>query len=232
MEMCACRQCPTRRYCLGAELEPEALEALSTCVHVSSPLQRGSQLYRAGDAVTDCYVVRSGSFKTSVTSIDGEEHVTGFHFPGDLPGLAGLATGRHVDDATALETSTACRVPLETVPHLWQLGSGSALLHMIGRGAAVGVEAHANLSRHAADARVAGFLLGLRDRLSKQGRTADYLPLPMSRSDLANHLGMTLESLSRVLSRLRREGTLSVSRRSVTCRDYQRLTALAGHVAD
>lgn len=225
-----CQECPTRRLCLADGLGSDALGALSTCVAASAPMNRGDYLYRAGDVASACFVVRSGAYKTFVLSGDGEEHVTGFHFPGELMALSGQATGLYRDSATALETSTACRVPLDQIPRLWAIGSGPPLLRLVGQSEQLGAEEHMNLSRPAADARVAGFLVSLGRRMKHQGRSETTLPMPMSRTDLANHLGMTLECLSRVLARFSRAGLITATRTSISQNEPKRLEALAGHL--
>jgi len=191
------------------------------------PLQRGENLYRAGDPAQGCYVVRSGVVKTVVTDADGGEHVTGFHYPGDLIGMSGQSEGEHLDSAIALDTSTACRVPLNQLPELWALGSGQQLLALLGRSQQHAVDQQALLARHGAESRLAGFLVGLARRRERQGLAGDRLPLPMTRTDLANHLGMTLECLSRVLSRLSRRGVITAARREVTQNQPDALRAMA-----
>ena len=225
-----CLSCPTRRLCLAADLEQAAAARLAECLRMIAPLHHGDVLYRAGDAASSCFVVRSGSFKTCVESADGHMHVTGFHFPGDLMGVAGQAEGVHCDTAVALETSTACRLALEEMPTIWQLGSGAALLRLVGRSEREAAQHQMNLSRPAADARVAGFLVSLGRRMKRGGRSAISLPLPMSRTDLANHLGMTLECLSRVMNRMSRAGFITATRSQVVQHRPAELEALAAHV--
>ncbi len=58
MEQNLCQSCPTRRLCLAAGLEGDALRRLSSCVVASSPMKRGDYLYRAGDTAASCFVVR------------------------------------------------------------------------------------------------------------------------------------------------------------------------------
>ncbi len=225
-----CETCPTRRLCLAAGLDAEGLSALSTCVMTSPPVKRGDYLYRTGDAAEHCFVVRSGAYKTFVLSGDGEEHVTGFHFPGELIGLSGQAGGRYRDSAAALETSTACRVPLADAALLWEIGSGPSLLRLVGRSEQLAAEDHMNLSRPAADVRVAGFLVSLGRRMKRLGRSECELPTPMSRTDIANHLGMTLECLSRVLARFAKAGLITATRTCITQNEPHALAALAGHL--
>lgn len=222
-----CSECATRHLCLAADLDGAALDRLSHCMTPGEPLQRGEHLYRAGDPADGCYIVRSGVFKTVASDPDGSEHVTGFHYPGDLIAMNGQGEGRHLDSAVALDTSTACRVPLSRLPELWALGSGQQLLALLGRSQQHAAEQQTLLARHGAESRLAGFLVGLARRRERQGLTSDRLPLPMSRTDLANHLGMTLECLSRVLSRLSRRGVITATRREVTQNEPDALRAMA-----
>jgi len=221
-----CRDCATRHLCLAAGLDGENLDRLARWITPEQPLQRGEHLYRTGDPAQGCYIVRSGVFKTVVNGADGREHVTGFHFPGDLVALNGQSDGHHPDSAVALDTGSACRVPLSRLPELWALGGGARLLTLLGRAQQHATERQTLLARHGAESRLAGFLVGLARRRERQGLASDRLPLPMSRTDLANHLGMTLECLSRVLSRLSRRGVISAGRREVTQKQPDALQAL------
>lgn len=229
--MDSCHVCPTRRVCLAAGLERRTLTALADCVLSSAPMRRGDYAYRAGDPAEHCFVVRSGAYKTFLESADGDVHVVGFHFPGELLGLEGLADGVHRESAVALETSTACRFSLDDVPELWRIGSGRSLMRLVGQCEQQSALHQLNLSRCAADARVAGFLIGLGRRMQRLGCSDTSLPMPMSRTDLANHLGMTLECLSRVLGRLARSGVISASRTRIVLEEPEQLSALAAHLA-
>lgn len=193
-------------------------------------MTRGDYLYRTGEPAHDCFVVRSGAYKTVLLSGSGDEHVSGFYFPGELLGLAAQANGVHRETAVALETSTACRVPLAEIPRLWRIGSGPALLRLMGDNGQRNADDHMNLSRSAADERVAGFLMALAARMRRQGLDSRHLPLPMSRTDLANYLGMTLECLSRVLTRLSSAGLITASRTRVSLEQPAQLSALAEHL--
>jgi CRP/FNR family transcriptional regulator, anaerobic regulatory protein len=230
MKASQCQDCPTRQLCLAAGLDSHALEQLGECVRPSAPMSKSALLYRAGDAAEGCFVVRSGAYKTFAISASGEEYVTGFYFPGELLGMAGQASGEHRESAMALMTSTACRVRLQDMPTLWSIGSGESLLRLMGQTERLGADVHVNLSQSRADARVAGFLVTLARRMRHQGRDAQRLPVPMSRTDLANYLGMTLECLSRVLARLVKARLISTTRTEIAVHAASDLEALATHL--
>jgi CRP/FNR family transcriptional regulator len=208
------------------------LRALGECVRPSAPHRRGDYLYRAGDPSDGCFIVRSGVYKTFAVNTGGEEYVTGFYYPGEILGLPGLARGTQEESAVAIETGTACRVRSDTLPALWSLGGGESLLRLLGTHDRLATAARITLSQSKADCRVARFLLELSERMSAHGRDPNVLPVPMTRTDLASYLGMTLESLSRVFSRLTRARLISATRSEVTLHAPEQLQTLAYHFAD
>jgi len=227
-----CLTCPTRLLCLGAGLEADGLRELGECMHPTAPQHKGEYLYRSGDPANGCYIVRSGVYKTFAINAGGEEYVTGFFYPGEVLGLPGLARGSHEESAIAIDTGTACRLKTEMLPALWSLGGGDSLLRMLGEHDRQATIARISLSQSRADCRVARFLLELSDRMVTQGRDPLVLPVPMSRTDLASYLGMTLESLSRVVSRLTRTGLITATRSQVTVLAPEQLRTVAHQLAD
>lgn len=203
---------------------------LTALVRPGAPVTRGHHLYRAGETATDCFVVRSGAFKTTALSADGREQVTGFHFPGEIVGFSGQADGTHHETVIAMETSTACQVPVAALPELWRIGGGPSLLRLIGQTERRHAHDCVNLGQPAADARVAGFLVRLARRMAHLGRDSSCLPLPMSRTELASYLGMTIECLSRVLARFTRGKLVTAERRQITLHEPAGLAALAPHL--
>ncbi|HSV84906.1 MAG TPA: cyclic nucleotide-binding domain-containing protein [Ramlibacter sp.] len=66
-------------------------------------VQEGQVVFREGDRFHHLYAVRSGTFKSTLTLLDGREQVTGFPMAGELMGLDGVASGQHASNAIALE---------------------------------------------------------------------------------------------------------------------------------
>jgi CRP/FNR family transcriptional regulator len=194
-------------------------------------MSKGDFLYRTGDAANAWYVVRSGVFKTVTVTPDGEEYVTGFYYPGEILGLDGPADGSHSDTAVALASSTACSLNLADLPNIWSLGAGDSLLRLIAEHQRNESLLRINLSQSRADARIAGFLKLLMDRTERLGFDPKTLSMPMSRTDLANHLGLTLECVSRVLSKWRRAGLIDTDRATMRILEPVALTTAAYHLA-
>ena len=194
----------------------------------SAPIDAGRYLYRAGDPASCHYHVRSGAFKTCAVNAAGDEFVTGFFFPGELIGCA-QRDGLHCDSAVALEVSTVCALGAGELPGLWANGFGGRLQTLMADREARAAQHAMNLVQTRADARVAGYLLLLAERLGSLGWRRDVLPMPMSRTDLAGYLGMTLESLSRVFSRFTQAGLIRATRSHVEILDLATLTTVGYH---
>ena len=83
------------------------------------------------------------------------------------------------------------------------------------------------LGRLTAEEKIAAFLMGLRKRLARTAGLSDIIPLPMSRHDIGDYLGLTIETVSRTFTRLDREGALELSRWKVLILHLSLLEALA-----
>jgi len=225
-----CRVCPTRHVCTARDLNGSALDELSHCIETTRALKRNDHLFRAGDRADSCYVVRSGVFKTLMVSSSGDETVTGFHYPGELVGFSGQAEGVYLESAMALTSSTACRIRLSVLDELRELGADTALLELLAEREQTDRLLAINLRQSKAELRVAGFLRLLMRRLERLGYSPTRLPMPMSRTDLANHLGLTLECVSRLLGKWRRAGVIRTERDLVIVCKPAELATLAYHL--
>jgi CRP/FNR family transcriptional regulator len=227
----ACRACPTRVACTARDLDDRTLEEFGHCIEISPVLQRNDYLYRPGDPGNGCFVVRSGVFKSVTVTPSGEEYVTSFHYPGELLGLSGEATGVHDDCAQALTASTACAIPHSEFHQVFNIGAGDSLLRLLAERECNNRELENNLRQSRAEARIAGFLVLLMRRLERLGFASSTLPVPMSRTDLANHLGLTLECLSRVLGKWKRSGIVNPAKDHIEIIEPAMLLTLADHLS-
>jgi CRP/FNR family transcriptional regulator len=166
----------------------------------------GDVIYQAGEAFGTLYILNSGFFKIVNSSSDGREQVVGLKFRGDWLGFDGIAHGQYSCDAVAMDTGEVWSIRYDAL--LAACASHPELLTVL----------HAAMSREIAhdrdslmsvctlpaDARVADFLRYWADSLAKRGLRTDQITLRMTRAEIGNYLGMTLESVSRALSRLAR----------------------------
>lgn len=224
-----CGRLSVRQACLPAGVDPIEQETLERLVRRRRVRMPGEALFRTGDAMHGVHVARRGAFKTVDVSAAGDEHVLAFHLPGELIGLDGLADGRHRCDAIALETAEVCELDYERLMEAAaQLPVLRQQLHrVVGQSIGRDLDHKMLLARRAAHARVAGFLDDLSERFCLLGHPSTAFRLPMSREDIARHLGLTLESVSRALTRLQQEGVLLVHGRQVELLDPARLARMA-----
>ncbi len=230
----SCANCGLHQLCLPASIGGEDLPRLDEIVQVKMSVERDQSLYAAGQPFRALYVVRSGAFKTSAIDSQGEMQILGFHLPGEIMGLDAIASGRHECSAEALVKSSACEVPydrLEDVAH--QLpGLQQQLMRVISREVQQDQRHLVMIGRKVALERLAIFLHSLSQRLGRVRRDPYLFVLPMSRRDLANYLGLVIETVSRLFSRLAEMGVIAVERKTIRILDPKKLRELAGDVPD
>lgn len=192
----------------GAESQGRIADMLAL-LSATLPLHRrvvraGEVVHRAGDVFSHLSVVHCGLFKILATTADGREHVVGLAFRGDWLGFDGIAPRVNACDAVALDTGEIWALRYDSL--LRACASQPRLmegLHAEMSRALVGAR-EGLLSRHTlpATARVADFLHRWALTLARRGQRVDQIKLQMTRAEIGNYLGMTLESVSRALSRM------------------------------
>jgi CRP/FNR family transcriptional regulator len=169
-------------------------------------VRAGDVIYRAGECFANLYVLNTGFFKIVNRSADGREQVVGLKFRGDWLGFDGIAHGEYRCDAVAMDTGEVWIVRYDAL--LVACAAQPALLtplhEAMSREIAHDRDSLMSLCTLPADARVAGFLRYWADSLARRGLRNDRITLHMTRAEIGNYLGMTLETVSRALSRLAR----------------------------
>ena len=224
----ACSGCNLRELCLPVGMSPDQLERLDGLVGTRRQVGRGEALFRIGEPFGSLFAVRTGFFKTCVTSEDGRDQVTGFQMAGELLGLDGIGTDRHTCDAVALEDSQVCVIPFTMLEDLSREFSDlQRQFHRIMSREIVrdhGVMLLLGSMR--AEERLAAFLLNLTKRLQARGYSASSLVLRMTREEIGSYLGLKLETVSRAFSKFQDDGLLEVKQRQIVVLDPQGLRAL------
>jgi CRP/FNR family transcriptional regulator len=166
----------------------------------------GDVIYQAGERFGQLYVLNSGFFKIVNLSPDGREQVVGLKFRGDWLGFDGIAQGRYGCDAVAMDTGEVWVFRYDTLlaACLRQPALLTALHEAMSHQLARDQDSLMSVCTLPADARVADFLRYWAESLAKRGMRTDQITLRMTRAEIGNYLGMTLETVSRALSRLAR----------------------------
>lgn len=195
-------------------------------------LARGEALFHQGDRLAALYQVRAGQFKTIHADPSGRFQVTAFPTAGEWLGLDGIGTGRHCFDVVALESALV--VPMLYDQWVGQLHASARLQRDFHQAMSREiVRNHAMLlllGTLSAEGRVAAFVLDLAERLCGRSQTRCSLALRMSRNEIGSYLGLTLETVSRIFSKLQTDGLLGIDCRQVQLLDTAALRRVA-HLA-
>jgi CRP/FNR family transcriptional regulator len=190
----------------------------------------GERLYQAGERFGNLYVMNAGCFKIVNLSPDGREQVVGLKFRGDWLGFDGIAHGGYTCDAVAMDTGEvwAFRYDALLAACTAQPELLTVLHEAMSREIARDRDSLMSVCTLPADARVAEFLRHWADSLAKRGLRTDQITLRMTRAEIGNYLGMTLETVSRALSKLARLQLIAFAakgRRELNIADVDALAA-------
>jgi len=216
--------CPVRRYNVCEPLGPDRQREL---YEHQQTWKRGQYLYREGYPVGPILKIITGIVSVSKTLPDGRRQILDFFFAGELCGY--LETeGRYTFEGQAITDVTTCaftrsRFKAFTAAHddLTEIVRATLAWKL------EGISRHAVvLGQLSAKERVATFLCWFGARSGERGGTPS-VRLPMARGDIADYLGLTIETVSRTLSKLRMLGIIEVSDTTITVLDAARLASLA-----
>ncbi|WP_175891159.1 helix-turn-helix domain-containing protein [Burkholderia cepacia] len=228
----ACKTCAMAGLCTRSSIDNLTHERLNAAVHCVRTVHRGHALYRPGDTFASIYAIRAGSFKTVVMHQEGHEQVTGFGIVGDTLGIDGIATGRHSCEAIALEDSSVCAMPFDLLEMLCrEVKAVQRHVHQM-LGAEIVRESVLMmlLGTTTAEERVATFLVDLSKRWQTRGYSAAAFTLKMTREEVGSYLGLKLETVSRMLSKLQGRGLIEVRGKDLRILDIDGLQKLATDV--
>jgi CRP-like cAMP-binding protein len=216
----------------AAQPSPKTLPSLITGLDLLDELgapmmvRREQEIYAQDDAADYYYQVISGSVRTVRLMADGRRQVSEFLLPGEVFGFDALDT--HDFAAEALEDSLLRRFPRRRVEALAgeHVGLSQQLRRMMNEKLRQAHERMMVLGRMTASERIASFLLQLADRGHGQGKRQ--IELAMSRRDIADYLGLTIETVSRTLTMLKTDGTIVMLKKCrIEIRDRRTLEAMA-----
>ena len=221
----ACSNCNVRELCMPIGLNAEELSRVDELVATRRTIRRGTSLFRNGEKFTSLFAIRTGFFKTCVTTEDGRDQVTGFQMAGEIIGLDGIVNDQHTCDAIALEDAEVCVLPFDRIEEISR--EVNALQHHVHK-----IMSREIVREHGvmlllgsmrAEERLAAFLLNLVQRLQARGFSKSELVLRMTREEIGSYLGMKLETVSRAFSKFSDEGMVEVKQRRIHIRDAEAL---------
>ena len=224
-----CHNCRMSALCLPLALDSSSLDRLDKVIERGRPIHKNKYIFHGGDPFRAVYAIRSGAVKSFCISDDGSEQVTGFYLPGEIFGWDGIDNNTHSNTATTLETTALCEIPFarfeeisRTMPILQK-----HFMRLMAKELTSDQELIGLLAKSSAEERVASLLLSLSSRLKRQHLSATQFRLPMSRADIGNYLGLTVETVSRVFSRFQSFDLILCDKKEIEIINLNRLSALA-----
>ena len=198
-------------------LSDQDLDRLDQLVASRKKIKKGDFLFHSGAPFKSIYAIRTGFFKTSVTTEDGRDQVSGFQMAGEIIGLDGIVNDHHACDAIALEDAEVCVMPFDKIEQLsLEVKSLQHHVHkMMSREIVRENSVILLLGSMKAEERLAAFLLNLVQRLHARGFSQTELVLRMTREEIGSFLGLKLETVSRAFSKFAEDGIIDVKQRNL-----------------
>lgn len=205
-----CRNCDVvREIAFCADLAGDEIKRLATA-RCHAQLPASFTVFREGDAADHVYSIAGGAVKLYKLLSDGRRQIIGFLFSGDMFGLA--VDGGYAYTAETVTSTQLCRFGhrkletlLEEIPRLERRMFSMAVKDLV-----AAQEQMLLLGRKTAREKVATFLLTLSRRAQQQGLPGSPIALPMSRADIADYLGLTIETVSRTFTQLKRDAIIGL----------------------
>ena len=225
-----CQSCSMADLCIPFTLNDAELGQLDNIIERKKPIQKGELICSAGTELQSLFAIRSGSFKSYTITPDGHEQVTSFNLAGDVIGFDSLGEKMHQSFAIALETSMVCEIPFDTLDAL--SGRMPRLRQQMMRLMSNEILSDQGmimlLSKRSAEERLATFIFSLGQRQGARGFSPKEFRLTMTRGDIGNYLGLTVETISRLLGRFQKSGLIEVRGKYITIIDYDQLEKMTG----
>lgn len=224
----SCLHCRLGTLCLPYGLKQDEINQLEAIVKRKRPIKSDELLFRQDEDCGSLFAVKSGSFRSFITDSDGSEQTIGFYLPGELMGLDALKDGHLHCSVIALETASVCELPLqdlnELCSHIPSLQS--QLMRIIGTQIVSDHDKIVLLGNRSAQEKMATFLLMLSQRYNALGYSGTEFNLTMRRHDIANFLGLTIETVSRQLGNLSKIGIITVKQRGIQINNLDSLKTI------
>lgn len=220
----SCNNCNLDTICLPRGLSKQETEHLNDVVKNNSLLQRGEYVYHQGDVFKGIIAIKSGMAKLVSIDNQGNEHILNLLLPGELVGFDGFNQNKHNCSVIALEAMSFCELPAERFESICQLVP--AITRELFKHSSESITGSQNKiisDKRPAEEKLALFLTNLSDRLKKRGFSSLSFNVPLTRQEMGNHLGLSLETVSRTLQHLQNNGLITVQRKYIKINDLKSL---------
>jgi CRP/FNR family transcriptional regulator len=225
----SCNRCNLGDICLPRGLSKGGVNTLSGVVKQKSILHQDEFIYRQGDNFKGIFAIQSGMAKLVTDDLTGDEHILSILLPGELLGFDGL-NDKHSCSAIALNTVSFCELPKDKIDELCsQVPNLTRELFRHSSDILNESQARVISTKLSGEKKMAAFLLDLSSRLKQRGFSESDFRLPLTRNEIGNHLGLAIETVSRLLKQLQQKKVVTIQQKQVQILDIAELRRIAAH---
>lgn len=228
----SCQNCGLQKVCFPTGLVKSDIDRLDHIVDRKAPLKKNQHLFQSGDKFASLFAIRAGVIKLYSFSDTGEEVIHGFYLPGDVLGVDALNTRFHSLSAIAIDTVSVCALPFDELSDLsLKIPSlNHQIMNVMSKEVNEGRSHSEMLIKRNADQRVAQFIWNMAERYRNRGYIYDEFRLSILHRDVALYLGLTPETVSRILAKFHAENIVTWKKKEVRIHNEHALCTLAGSV--
>ncbi|QJC30276.1 helix-turn-helix domain-containing protein [Enterobacteriaceae endosymbiont of Neohaemonia nigricornis] len=191
-------------------------------------LQKGSIIFKEKDTVKYLYILCSGIIKNFFITKHGEEQIIKFNYIGDLFGLDGFNSGYYNSFSQVIDKSILCIIPLNIFKFLCDKipSISSYIINIMSKEMKKNYQLIFLLSKRNAEKKIATFIYNLSQNFRMKGISTNKIKLSMSRNDIGNYLGLTIETISRILNKFKKNKILVIHGKYILINNYLKLLKL------
>ncbi|WP_163933015.1 helix-turn-helix domain-containing protein [Paraferrimonas sp. SM1919] len=223
-----CNHCQFNTLCLPGHLGHNDVELFQRHLQRTPVFHKGDNLYKTGELFSGIYVVVSGTVKAFKLDASGQKQIIDFYHAGEVIGLDSISSDTYKTTAVALDTCVLCKLPFAhfdelsiNIPEVARL-----LLNLMSSQLNNTSIVHLNLNQKTAQQKLAYFLIELDSRLKNRVTSANSFILAMTRTDIGNYLGLTIETVSRFINKLQKDNLIKITGKQVEIIDLNGLKQL------
>lgn len=220
-----CSTCTLSKICIPDHLSDAGLEELERFLEASVLYRNGETIFSVGQRFEKIYAVKSGMIKTVTLNQEGKEFIDGFHLPGEVFALDAIHPQKYLSTAYAIGTSAVCSIDYTTLEHL-ATHLPNLQRQMFGLLSKALNQSHEFQIEMSAEQKLATFILDLSRRYKMRGYSELRMNLAMPQRDIANHLNMVPETVSRLLKRFHQQSIIHIERTDLSILSFATLNAI------
>jgi CRP/FNR family transcriptional regulator len=225
-----CENCRFFTLCAPISICENSYTPVTDALNQFRKVGRGVKVCDQNRSIRSIYTVCKGVFKGTVTDLDGEERVVAFYLPGSTIGLEALDGANSSVDVEALSSAVVCELSVARLNQLrrefprLQIALTQLLMQELRHYQEVVI---ALLGSRSAEEGLAAFLLYASARMSEAGFPPDYFDLPITYTEIANFLGLTRETITRLMAKMKKQNIVIYRGRKLEIIDRDALVTLA-----